>query len=497
MYRWFVISIFCMSIFDDIQVFAQEKYCLKREWPPRLYGVTDSVVNIEWGNRWRQFREEREEERILEGFNPKRVQLRYQLSEEELKKGCVSLEELIDLGRGIFMRKWSRVEGYGHGYENRKAYLRFQRGDRGPDASACEDCHWKGGFAGGGDRVDQSYLEGDGDLIALHESRNPPVLWGLGWVELLAKEMSAELKNQAEQLKQKAINTKQAQWVELMVQGISFGKLKADGLGVFNFDEVEGVDIDLEIKPFAWKGVFSDIRSFVLVSLQKHFSLEAQELVGGLDKDQDGVVSEISSGQVSALVAFLATMDVPQIEIPTEGVYQHIEPIGDVEYVQSPELTWRWQEGRQLFEEIGCSGCHQPFLRLRSSIYKVDEWTTIDLSKQGAKPIPQREGDFYLVPVFSDFKRHKMGQKLKSKGSEMGVDAESYLTRRLWGLSQSAPYLHLGEALTFDEAIEGHMSEGSEALFAGEHFFSLKEDQKSSLRVFLQSLRRSASIRVR
>jgi hypothetical protein len=471
--------------------------CEIREWPPRLYGVAHSIVDLEWAKRWHHYRAQREEERILEGFDAKRVQARYQLSQAMLSHRCVSLDELVDLGRGIFVRKFSRSEGYGHGFKDRKAYLRFQRGDRGPDASACEDCHWKGGFAGGGDRVDQSYLDGDGETLDRHESRNPPVLWGLGWVELLAMEMSMSLKAQARELRQRAIDMKQSQWVALDVQGISFGKLKSDERGQLIFDELEGVDEDLEIKPFGWKGVFKDIRSFVLVSLQKHFSLEAQELVGEVDMDEDGVRLEMSRGQISALVSFLATMDVPQIEIPTTGIYHQIEPIGDVEFVPSPELTWRWQEGRQLFEEIGCSGCHQPFLKLRSGLYRVDEWTQIDLSVQGARPIPQREGDFYLVPVFSDFKRHRMGKRLKAKGKEMGVEEEYYLTRRLWGLSQSAPYLHTGEALTFDEAIAGHMSEGSEALFAGEHFFSLKESEKSSLRVFLQSLRRAAAMRVR
>ncbi len=275
------------------------------------------------------------------------------------------------------------------------------------------------------------------------------------------------------------------------------------------------------IKPFAWKGVFTTLRDFVHVSLQKHFSLQATELIAlnpselelgpsqrlmsflptfyanVLDPDDDGVVQEISAGQSTALVAFLATLDTPIIEIPTYGSYQKEKPLGEIEIVDSPELAWRWQEGNQLFDDIGCTGCHVPYLKLKSPIYQLTAALSIDLSKQAATPIPQMENGYYLIPLFSDLKRHKMGQKLKGKIKEKGVDEETYLTRRLWGFQQSAPYLHTGEALTLDEAVQGHLSAGSEASFAAENYLQLTDAEKSAMRVYLQSLKRFPTMRIR
>jgi CxxC motif-containing protein (DUF1111 family) len=291
-------------------------------------------------------------------------------------------------------------------------------------------------------------------------------------------------------------------------------------LGHFDYREIEGIDDDLIIKPFAWKGIFPSIRDFVLSSFQKHFSLQATELIAKntqtdlgigqevmlflpnfyanvLDLDRDGISHELTEGQISAVVAFLATLDTPQIEIPTHGSYQNQPPLGDVEIVDSPEFAWRWQEGNRLFDEIGCAGCHIPYLRLKSTIYKINEHLSIDLSKQGAKPIPQKDNGVYLIPLFSDLKRHHLGSKLKSKQKEKGVIEEEYLTRRLWGLQQSAPYLHTGQALTIDEAVQGHLSEGSEANFAAENYLQLSESEKSAIRVYLQGLKRSASMRIR
>ena len=62
------------------------------------------------------------------------------------------------------------------------------------------------------------------------------------------------------------------------------------------------------------------------------------------------------------------------------------------------------------------------------------------------------------VELFSDLKRHDMGPELaESFGSDL--DAR-FITARLWGVADTAPYLHDGRAHTLRDAI---MMNGGEA----------------------------------
>ena len=75
----------------------------------------------------------------------------------------------------------------------------------------------------------------------------------------------------------------------------------------------------------------------------------------------------------------------------------------------------------------------------------------------------------------------------------MASRAERYLTPRLWGVADSAPYLHDGRAPSFDYAIAGHDGEGGEAR---EAFPSLGVEDKGALRVYLMSLRRAPRVMI-
>ena len=120
----------------------------------------------------------------------------------------------------------------------------------------------------------------------------------------------------------------------------------------------------------------------------------------------------------------------------------------------------------------------------------------IDLSRKSASPRPGYDTALqrWLVPVFSDFKRHAMGAQLAGQHEDRGVPADTYITRRLMGVSQTGPYLHDGSAVTFDGAIARH---GGEAAPSRNAFLQLEEFERAALRVFLLSLRRMPSIRVR
>jgi CxxC motif-containing protein (DUF1111 family) len=62
----------------------------------------------------------------------------------------------------------------------------------------------------------------------------------------------------------------------------------------------------------------------------------------------------------------------------------------------------------------------------------------------------------------------------------------SFITARLWGVADTAPYLHDGRATTLTEAIEWH---GGDALAARNKYFALSDNKKIELLTYLRSLR--------
>ena len=73
------------------------------------------------------------------------------------------------------------------------------------------------------------------------------------------------------------------------------------------------------------------------------------------------------------------------------------------------------------------------------------------------------------------------------------VAADEWLTRPLWGLADSAPYMHDGRAQTVEEAINFH---GGEAQSAVRLYQALSESERGQLRMFLMSLSRDSTLLV-
>jgi hypothetical protein len=219
------------------------------------------------------------------------------------------------------------------------------------------------------------------------------------------------------------------------------------------------------------------------------------------DPDGDGVESEFSAGQVSALVLYLATQDAPPFLAPEQGAARAFELYSnELEFISSPEYVATWSEGYALFREVGCATCHVPFLPLENSVYRTrplgsDTELIVDLGTEGAEPVPEQDGEGrFLIAAFSDFKRHDLGEGLQSKYEDRGVPRQEWLTRPLWGLSQSSPYLHTGSAMVHDYAISRHGGEASEARL---EFLRLSPAEKEKLYFFLASLARAPRVRVR
>jgi CxxC motif-containing protein (DUF1111 family) len=81
-------------------------------------------------------------------------------------------------------------------------------------------------------------------------------------------------------------------------------------------------------------------------------------------------------------------------------------------------------------------------------------------------------------------KRHDMGAQLAE--STGGPLDRQFITARLWGIADTAPYLHDGRATTLTDAILLH---GGEAQAARDGFAALSPQGRLALLAFLRSLR--------
>ena len=106
-------------------------------------------------------------------------------------------------------------------------------------------------------------------------------------------------------------------------------------------------------------------------------------------------------------------------------------------------------------------------------------------------------GQSIEVPLFSDLRRHKMGKGLKERdGFRQATDVaglvvpeDEFLTRPLWGVGDTGPWLHDGRAQSLEEAILLHRSDGSEANDVIDAFTKLPSGEQDAIIKFLLTLR--------
>ncbi|MEO7327485.1 MAG: di-heme oxidoredictase family protein, partial [Minicystis sp.] len=425
------------------------------------------------------------ETRFLDAAHPRMLFEATRVPQAEIEARRWTPEEIFQLGGQIFNLSFTPEVGYGS--RDLPPLARFHKGRRGgPDASRCASCHWRGGPAGGGDAADDAYLDGDGDRQSSTLARNPISLIGAGIVEILATEINSEIDRQRSAL---VDSGKAGTRVEIVAKGISFGFLTLGADGALDTQEIAGIDGDLRLKPFGWKGNMATIRDAVEDALLIHHGMESDYLVehapkerigpyGGRDPDGDGVASEIAEGQVSALSLYVAMQEIPQIIAPADG-----------------DSLLMMAEGRNRFATLGCASCHVPSLPLESSVFQLPSRPagpgySVDLAREGAEPrlAPDAEKGGYRIFLFSDLKRHDLGPRLAEPRPDRGVEGRFFLTRPLWGLARSRPYLHDGRAATLEDAILLH---GGEAQSARDAYAVLKDSDRAPVRVYLTSLTRA------
>jgi Di-haem oxidoreductase, putative peroxidase len=327
-------------------------------------------------------------------------------------------------------------------------------------------------------------LERDGVADFNGRFINTPFLYGGGGVELLAKDMTAQL----QKLLYEARHSPPGVVIALKTrQGIDFGsvtslghgnvQLDLDGIGLLNNNLT--AEQQLVVRPFGRKGEAFSMRDFDRGAMQFHFGVQPQEVVEAQippvpkDWDQDGVENEVTVAEMTVLHAFDVTNPRPY---------------------QSPFSDFDTVAGRAKFKEIGCADCHRPSLdtytqevplahpEIATDPY-ANVYAKIDLVEVGFKA---NSVGGVTVPLYSDLKRHDMGDQLAETCEGCGVSNREFITARLWGIADTAPYLHDGRATTLYQAIIMH---GGDAEDAKDKYLDLAEIDQLRVIKFLRSLR--------
>ncbi len=367
----------------------------------------------------------------------------------------------------------------------------------GPDSNACNGCHNQPSSGGAGEFVVNVF---SAEGVVNHEfdtlepqfsnERGTPHLHGSGFVELLAREITADLHNIRHKALADSQEKKKSIKVPLVSKDIKFGTLTVHSDGFIDTSKISGIDPDLIVRPFSQKGVFTSLRQFSINAMNAHHGIQSNERWGVQwthtnDFDEDGFDSEITSGDLSALVMFQATLPLPVQIFPKQKL-----------------LRSAVKEGELLFSQVGCNTCHIKQLPLTSlsfsepgpynaagNLRASDESYQFEfaLSKSGLK---KDSNGHWLIPVFSDFKRHVIADAEKphfgnERLSQRFIPNQVFLTARLWGVGSTAPYGHRGDISTLKETILHH---GGEARTSRLAFESLTDLEQRKVVEFLKSL---------
>jgi CxxC motif-containing protein (DUF1111 family) len=205
---------------------------------------------------------------------------------------------------------------------------------------------------------------------------------------------------------------------------------------------------------FGWKAQFATLEEFVAAACANELGLGTpkSEQARPINKpNYADVEPDLNRKQFRALVAFVDTL--PR---PIEGVSESL-----VERQAA-------ERGRQLFTEVGCAVCHVPDMGGVKAVYsdfllhRLNDPTPGGGDPYGGPPRPDR-------PLNSD-----------------QPDPDEWKTPALWGVADSAPYMHDGKAETLEAAILRH---GGDARTVRDAYHNLNASDQSCLVMFLKTLK--------
>jgi len=437
------------------------------------------------------------------------------IAQTDIDAGHFTPAQLFDLGDFTFEHIFRVEEGMGNALAglpgNSQPRPNFRQlpnnvhfaGFGAPEAQSCVTCHDEGGDDGAGDLNHNIFQIGDGVNRSSGVPRNPPPVLGSGLRQRLGEEMTTELQGQLAAGKAQAAATATNVTVALKSKNINFGSVVAHPDQTVDFTNLNpGIDSDLVVKPFGWKGREATIRRFIEGGFRVHFGMQTQPSIvknclsrndnnfgngpDCQDPDADGVKNEITEGLLSAEAVYMGLRETP-VRIPAAN----------------PTAQARVNTGETLFNQVGCAGCHHQNMVINTPIHtELPDTTggagiTVNLATDTKTPHPALNADGTMtVEIWSDFKRHNMGSTTDSSGCDSKafnqIGACFFMTPPLWGIRDTAPYLHDGRAATLLDSVLLHGGGDDAGSIAA--FKALTADQQQEIVEFMQSLGRAEDL---
>ncbi len=469
------------------------------------------------------------------------------LESKDLIGGAMTNAQIFEAGAELFHTPYNGLDGVGMKHTVGGAPVgRFSVGPAGGGqqtpvgAQSCGSCHAMPFDSAAGLTHTRVFFDPDADGKPPFVPRGTTSVFGNGLLQLLGQEMTEQLlaaRDAAASASKAKPGTAAKQ--ELKANGIDFGVISATanakGEVAYDVSQVQGVSPDLVVRPLGWKGNILTLRMFSAVVSTFGLGMMAEEFVWrvadklGDDPDGDGVTRELSVGDVTAMTVYAAGQETPT-------PIGHLAELGLVAAPDAAAIA-RINSGRDLFAKIGCTTCHVPEMRLKSTIFEeptqagggnfFDKFLAskdpdydpkrpvkFDLTKDAEAPrVEAAAGGGAIVRLYGDLKRHDMGRTLAeplptaallpelvplmSNGQPSMIPPSVFLTAELWGVGNTGPYLHDDRAGTLAEAIVMHgedkppaagQSGRSEAQESRDAYLKLSKDEQTAVITFLKSL---------
>jgi Di-haem oxidoreductase, putative peroxidase len=405
----------------------------------------------------------------------------------------------IRRGRQLFQRKFTNLQGQGPNEKDGVGDIALDKAIGAGLSDSCSSCHGRPrGSAGSG-----------GDVVTRPDSRDSPHLFGLGLKEMLADEITTDLRAIRDFAVVQARQRRRPITLELLSKGIHYGSITANADGSLDTSDVLGVDPDLRVRPFFAEGSTMSMREFIVGALHNEMGLEASDdpdltaaRAGGRVVTPSGMVLDGSKDKIEAPPA-------PDTHNGNEidpALVDHLE-FYLLNYFKPAvyKQTQSTERGRHIFNQLGCASCHVPDLTINHDRRVADLETTYDPTRgifnnmfatatplfkvvddgSGNPPLKKPMGNPFVVKrILTDFKRHDLGPNFYERNWD-GTTQKTFLTRPLWGVGSTGPYGHDGRSITLNEVILRH---GGEAQAQRDAFAALPDNQSDDLVQFLNSL---------